>query len=204
MRDINFGKKPDRTKIQITKGGEFLDIYIPPHPYHPVFLFIATFTIFWNGILVLILSEKNRLFVGAESILIISFIALGIFLVYICLFILFTKTYFRIDRHEISLSRTLFGRKVRRRIVLPKREITNITFYPSYTGRDSDGDFVTRSAALRCETEKGSIAISKRSDGINFHANHCDVKTEAEVEWLADEIGEWLDKPLTIIEYPLH
>jgi hypothetical protein len=84
-----------------------------------------------------------------------------------------------------------------------KREITNITFSPSYTGRDSDGDFVTRSAVLQCETKTRSIAMY-RLDGINYRTNYCDVETAAEAEWLAYEISEWLDKPLTIIEYPIY
>jgi hypothetical protein len=203
MKNIDFGKKPDLTKIQITKGSDMFEIYFPPQRSQPLFFFLVIFTILWDGMLILILSEKNRLFEGAESILLISFIALGIFLAYACLYILFRKTFFRIDRHEISLSRTLFGRQVRRKVALPKREIINIIFSPSYIGRDSDGDFVTRSAVLRCETETISIAMYKL-DGINYHANYCDIQTAEEVEWLASEIGEWLDKPLTIIEYPLH
>jgi hypothetical protein len=200
MRNIDFGKKPDRTKIQITKGGEFFEIYIPPHRYYPLIFFIAPFTILWDGMLILILSEENRLFEGAESMLIVSFIVIGIFLVYACLFILFRKTYFRIDRHEISLSRTLFGRQVRRKVTIVRREITKIAFNRSYSYCNSDGDWIAGSAALRCETETRSISIRRLWDGMIFDATCGGVKTEAEVEWLAYEVSEWVDKPLVIIE----
>jgi hypothetical protein len=201
MRDIDFGKKPERTKIQLTKGDEFFEIHIPPYEYYISILFIAPFTFFWDGMLILILSEKNRLFEGTESILIVSFIIIGLLLIYVCLFILFRKTFIRIDRHKISLTKTLFGRKVYRKVAISKREIVNITFFPSYSGRDSDGDFVTRSAALMCETETKSISICAPGGGRLFDATRGVVKTEAEVKWLAYEISEWLDKPLAIFEY---
>ena len=159
MKTIDFGKKPDRTKIEITKGGDFFEIYIPPYEYYLSIFFIAPFTFFWDGMLILVLSEKNRLFEGTESILISSFIIIGLFFIYACLFILFRKTFFRIDRHEISLTKTLFGRKVHRKVIVPKQEIANLTFFPSFAGRDSDGDFVTRYATLMCETETKSISI---------------------------------------------
>ena len=201
MRNIDFGKKPDRTKIKLIKGGEFFEIYIPPYEYYLSIFFIAPFTFFWDGMLILLLTEENRLFEGMEAILIASFIIIGLFLIYACLFILFRKTFFRIDRHEISLTKTLFGRQVHSKITLPKLEIANITFFPSYSGRDSDGDFVTRTAALMCETETKSISICGRWGGSLFNLARGVVKTDAEVEWLAYEISEWLDKPLTIFEY---
>jgi hypothetical protein len=201
MRNIDFGKKPDGTKIQLTKGGDFFEIYIPPYEYYLSIFFIAPFTFFWDGTLILVLSEKNRLFEGTESILIASFIIIGLFLIYACLFILFRKTFFRIDRHEISLTKTLFGRQVHSKITLSKREIASITFFPSYSGRDSEGDFVTRTAALMCETETKSISICGRWGGRLFDRYRGVVKTDAEVEWLAYEISECLDKPLIFFEY---
>jgi hypothetical protein len=201
MRNIDFGKKPDNTKIQLTKGGNFFEICIPPYEYYLSIFFIAPFTFLWDGLLILMIQEQIRSPESSISMItLLTHIAIGIFLVCACLFILFRKTFFRIDRHEISLTKTLFGRKVHRNITVPKQEITKIIFTRSYSYRDSDGDFVTGPANLRCETETKSISISAPWGHRLFDAARGVVKTESEVEWLAYEVSQCLDKPLTIIE----
>ncbi len=202
MKTVDFGNKPFGTKIQLTKGGDFFEIYIPPYEYYLSIFFMAPFTLLWDGLIILIMLEQIETPNNNVSLLsLLPFLAIGILLIYACLFILFRKTHFRIDRHEISLTKTLFGRQVHRKITLPKREIANLTFFPSYADRDSAGDFVTRSAALKCETETKYISICAPWGSRLFDTARGVVKTEAEVKWLAHEISEWLDKPLTIFEY---
>ncbi|PSB50927.1 hypothetical protein [Chamaesiphon polymorphus] len=203
MKTIDFRNKPDRTKIKITKISDFFEICIPPYEYHLSIFFMAPFTFFWDGLLILIIREQLQLPDFHRSLFsLLPYCAIGIFLVYACVFILFRKISFRIDRHEISLTKTLFGRKIHREITIPKREIAKIIFTHSYSYRDSDGDFITGSAELRCESETKSISICGRWGGRLFDPARGVVKTESEVKWLAYEISEWLDKPLMIIERP--
>jgi hypothetical protein len=49
MKTTDFGNKPFGTKIQLTKSGDFFEIYILPFGFHPVILVIAPFAGFWNG-----------------------------------------------------------------------------------------------------------------------------------------------------------
>jgi hypothetical protein len=187
MRKTDFGNKPFGTKIQLTKSGEFFEAYIPPFGFHFSILFIAPFAIFWNGgIAVWTLMASQIPFPINIFFMLFSlpFWAAGGFLAYTCLFILFGKTYFRIDRHEISLTKTLFGLKVSRQTPLPKRQITQIVFTQQHS--EAEG-----AAALKFEAGTQSIAIGGAGGGIQH---------EAEVEWLAYETSEWLDKPLIIIE----
>jgi hypothetical protein len=196
MSNNDFGKKPAHTKIQLTKGGEFFEICIPPFGFHPLILFIAPLAIVWNGF------NAVWLFIAAQAplpsnilalIFSFPFLAIGGFLIFICLFCFFGKTYLRIDRHEISLIRTLFDQKVIRRNRIPKREITRVVFTREYTVHDSDGNS-QMPAELKLETKTKSIAIG---------GNQGNVKHEAEVEWLAVEVGEWLNKSLVILNKPL-
>ncbi len=195
MKTIDFGKQPFGTKIKLTKSGDFFEVYIPPLGFHPVILFIAPFAIFWNGfIAVWTLGASQIPFPINIFFMLFSlpFWAAGGFLAYACLFILVGKTYFRIDRHEVCLIKTIFGIKISREPPEPKREITKLIFTRKYTTRNSDND---RPAALKIEIGTKSIQLGGVQGGIEH---------EAEVEWLAFEIGEWLDKPLTIIEAPGH
>jgi hypothetical protein len=196
MRNNDFGKKPSDTKIQLTKGGDFFEIYIPPFGFHPLILFVAPFAIVWNGF------NAVWLFVSVQSpwptnilaiLFSLPFLMIGGFLVFVCLFWLFGKTYLRIDRHEISLLRTLFEQEIGRNNCIPKREITRVVFTREYTVHDSDGSS-QMPAELKLETKTKSIAIG---------GSQGNIKHEAEVEWLAFEVGEWLDKSLSVLEKPL-
>ncbi len=196
MRTIDFGNKPFGTKIQLTKAGDYFEAYIPPVGFHPVIGFFLPFAIFWNGfIAVWTCAAANIPLPGNILFMLFSlpFWAIGGFLAYACLFILFGKTHFRIDRHEVSLVKTLFGWKVSRQQPEPKREITKIIFTRNYSYRDSDGDLVERTAGIKFEFGTRSIVLGGLRGGIEH---------EAEVEWLAYEVSEWLDKPLTILEAP--
>jgi hypothetical protein len=190
MKTVDFGNKPFGTKIQLTKGGDFFEIYIPPYGFHPVILFIAPFAIFWNGFITIWTLMASRGPFPANILMMmfsLPFWAAGGFLAYICLFLLWGKTYFRIDRHEISLVKTLFGQKISRELPAPKREITKLIFMRKHASLNNNED---TPAALKIEIGVKSFQLGGVQGGI---------ESEAEVEWLAFEVSEWLDKPLTII-----
>jgi hypothetical protein len=43
MKTVDFGNKPFGTKIQLTKGGDFFEIYIPPYEYSLWIFFMAPY-----------------------------------------------------------------------------------------------------------------------------------------------------------------
>jgi hypothetical protein len=198
MKTVDFGNKPFGTKIQLTKSGDFFEIYIPPMGFHPVLLFIAPFAIAWNSFIALwTFMVAQAPFPGNILFMMFStpFWVVGGCLAYACLFILFGKTYLRIDRHEISSIKTLFGQKVSHQAPASKRELTQLIFTRQYSCRDSDGDRSEQPAALKFEVGTQSIVIGGVQGGIEH---------ESEVEWLAYEVSEWLDRPLRIIETHAH
>jgi hypothetical protein len=198
MKDVDFGKKPFGTKIQLTTGGDFFEAYIPPVGFHPVILVLALFTVMWiGGIAIWTFGVAQapfpiNIFFAVFSL---PFWFIGGFLVYGCLFTLFGKTYLRIDRHEISLTKTIFGVQVSRQKPQPKREITKLIFTREHFYRDAEGGRVNRPAALKLEIGAKSIELGGRQGDIQGG-----IESEAEMEWLAFEVSEWLDKPLKIIE----
>jgi hypothetical protein len=107
---------------------------------------------------------------------------------------LYGKTYVRIDSHAVYLIKTLFDRKVSRDRPEPRHEITQLIFTREHFDRDSEGDRVNNPAALKIELGTKSMQIGGMGGGI---------ENEAEMEWLAFEVSEWLDKPLNIIESPV-
>ncbi|PSB50928.1 hypothetical protein [Chamaesiphon polymorphus] len=192
MRSIDFGNKSFNTKIQIAKDGDFFEIYIPPFGFCLEILVLIIFTVFWNYSVVggfFGLTQIPFMISIIFMLLQLPFCGIGVFLVYTCLFVLFGKTYFRINRHEICLIETLFGWKVSHQ--RPKREITEIIFKRNSFYADSDSDGF---ALVEFKIRKHSIELGALRSGINH---------DTEVEWLAYEISEWLDKPLTILEAPL-
>ncbi|WP_310488915.1 hypothetical protein [Chamaesiphon sp. VAR_69_metabat_338] len=196
MKTNDLGNKPFGTKIQLTKSGNFFEIYIPPMGFHPVLLFIAPFAIAWNSfITVWTLMAAQVPFPGNIFLMMFSlpFWVVGGCLAYACLFTLCGKTYLRIDSQEIYLIKTLFDRKVSRERPEPRQEITQLIFTREHFDRDSDGDRVSKPATMKIELGVKSIQLGGMQGGIEH---------ESEMEWLAFEVSEWLDKPLKIIESP--
>jgi hypothetical protein len=88
---------------------------------------------------------------------------------------------------RLGLKFNLFGQKNSREPPEPQRKITKLIFTRKYSAGNSDRD---RPAALKIEIGAKSFQLGGVQGGIEH---------ESEVEWLAFEISEWLDKPLTMM-----
>jgi hypothetical protein len=194
MRSEDFGTKPSNTKIEIAKNGDCLEIYIPPFGLHPVLLCLGCFCILWGGWILRIgffpfgtLYEFR--FSAFAAVGISPFLVLDMMIGYALIWACFGKTYLRIDRHEISLTRYIFGLKIiSRQKPVPKRNISKIILtYKHHCDRAKD--FIP--AELKFKTDKQTIRLGGKESGVE--------RQDEELEWLAYEISEWLDKPLTII-----
>jgi hypothetical protein len=185
MRNNDFGKKPDNTKIQITKGGDCFEVYAPPIRFHPLILFFVPFVLICLSFISLWISiavPASSLNISLLMCLLLVEAAIC-FLMYLCLFVLFCETHFRIDRHEISLVKTMCGFEIIRKQSEPKREITKLIF--THATRENN-----RAIAAALKIEIGTKLIILGGSG--------GIQHEAEVAWLASEVSEWLDKPLKI------
>ncbi len=198
MRDPNFGNKPVDPIVQITKSEDFFEAYIPPFGFHlESFCSIAEticVTVMLGFIslisLMLALYEISLLWRIISALIFLLLGVFGAYLIYCQIFILFGKTYLRIDRSEISLKKTLFDRKVSHEGLVPQQEITKIIFTCGHWKPTAQGA-TFKPAELKFEIGQRSIVLG---GDVGF------IQHQAEFEWLADEVSEWLDKPLTIIK----
>jgi hypothetical protein len=187
-------EKPPKSKIKLTKSSSSLSICIPPEFHNSLRPFIG-FAIFWNGLLLLMTVEAFRIpspnhwGLAAFSI---PFWAIGLFIVYECLFLLCSTNQLKIENQTVEYAQFLFGRRIGRRKTIARSEIYKLAFTPKHHSYDADGDRREHPAQLQIDAGSQEIMLGGIGGGI---------KNEAEVEWLAYEISDWLDISLKINDF---
>jgi hypothetical protein len=187
-------EQPSKSKIKLIKNQSSLLICIPPVGFHQVLIPLIVFAIIWNGLLLLMTIETFRIpavnhwGLAAFSI---PFWAIGLFIVYGCLFIVYSSTQLKIENQTVNYGQFLFGWRIGRRKTIARSEIHKLAFTPNHFSYDSDGVRQEQPAQLQIDAGLQEIVLGGTGGGL---------KTEAEVEWLAAEISDWLDIPLKIID----
>jgi hypothetical protein len=199
MRSEDFGTKPSNTKVEIAKNGDLLEIYIPPFGLHSSLIILGCFCILWGGWILRIgfftVGTPSEFRFSTFSVVGISpFLVLDMMLGYALIWVCFGKTYLRINRHEISLTRFIFGVKIiSRQKPIPKRNISKIILvYKHYCDRSKE--FIP--TELKFESGKKTISLGGKGKVSTIEYQ------DREIEWLAYEVSEWLDKPLMTIGNP--
>jgi hypothetical protein len=185
-------EKPPNSKIKLTKSFSSLSIRIPPVGYHSSLSPFIGFAIFWNGLLLLMTVEAFRSNFSSNwglAALSIPFWAVGLFVVYGCLLILCSTTHLKIENQIVEYAQFLFSRRIGRGKTIARSEIYKLAFTPKHHSYDSDGDQREHPAQLQIDAGSQEIILGGIGGGI---------KNEAEVEWLAHEISDWLDISLRI------
>ncbi|MEJ1931602.1 serine/threonine-protein kinase [Nostoc sp. NIES-2111] len=181
--------KPEDTKIELIKDWDLLEIVIPPIGFQPSMLFLGLFAIVWNSFIlvwtikVLLEPFPISVFVALFSL---PFWGAGYFMVYILLFSLFGRIKLRLDKEQITCTKELFGFKFHRPRPSPRESITRIVYTPRDLTKDSDGDKTQVTAQLEIWT-----GVKKYQLGQNTN-----IQSEAELEWLAQELSDWLNLPI--------
>jgi hypothetical protein len=191
---VQFVAKPPQSKIKLTKNQSSLLICIPPVGYHPVLIPFVVFAIIWNGLLLLMTLEALRnpsVYNWGLHLFFIPHLLIGLFIVYGCLFIAYSSTQLKIENQTVNYGQFLFGHRIRRIKTIDRSEIYKLAFTPKCFSYDSDGARQEQPAQLQIDACSQEIILGGIGGGI---------KTEAEVEWLAYEISDWLDIPLKIID----
>jgi hypothetical protein len=175
----DFGNKPSGTKIQVTKDGDFFEIYIPPYGFRPGLFFIAPSVIAWSSCFIAFrfVPLEVQTFFPSNVIFMMFTVILWMvsgYSAYIFLFTVFGKTYLRIDPQEIHLIKTLFDRKVSRERPEPRNEITQLIFTRKCFGFGYEGHPFYRPATVTIKIGVKSLQLS----GIPWGTYH-----ESEMEW---------------------
>ncbi len=181
------GEKPYSSKIKLSKHPQAISIFIPPYKANKSLFSELRPAIYWNSF-TLFMTLFFCLRPWPENILLVLFTLtfwnVGLLMSYQILFPLFGTTYLIINQNTISLNQELFGFHIQRLKPTPKDHIDQLEFIPEHYYKDSEGDRQKREAEL-------IIYLGRKECKLTG------IATEIELKWLAEEISQWLNIPLT-------
>jgi serine/threonine protein kinase len=182
--------KPSGSKIQLTKDRDSLLILIPPAGFQSSMVFTGLFAIAWNSFIffwttaALAAPIPVNIIFGLFSL---PFWGAGFHLAYALLFPLFKSTGLRLTKQQIAFTTKIFGFQFYQRPSLTQ-DITKLVYTSTHFTKDLEGNRFQVPAQLDI-----SAGVQKYEIGINNGI----VKSEVELEWLAHELSDWLDIPIT-------
>jgi serine/threonine protein kinase len=183
---LTFGK-PAGSKVQLTKSWDALEIKIPPSGFKASMLFTGAFAIAWNSVIVMgtIANLTQNLFF---TLFFIPFWYVGFFLMYRVLLGLFGDVRLCIDQQQIVFTQELFRLKFRKPRTSPRESISKLVYIPKHFTKDSEDNRTTIPAQLEIWAGVQKYQLGAYSGFI---------QSEAELEWLAHELSDWLGIPIT-------
>ena len=187
--------KPGGSKIQLTKTQDVLDIIIPPTGFVPSMVFTGLFAISWNSFIffwtisAVFIPFPSNIFFALFSL---PFWAAGFHILSLLLFPLFKRTRLHFTQWEVDFIKEIFGFQLSH-ISSSRENITKLVYVPRYLTKDSEGNRTQVPAQLDIWVGVQKYQISVDYAGLNGGV----VKSEAELEWLAHELSDWLGLPIT-------
>lgn len=182
--------KPFGSKIQLTKDWDCLEIFIPPVGFEPSMVLMGLFAIAWNSfILFWTIGALSAPFPVNLPFALFSlpFWGAGAFMVYGILFPFFGSIRLRLNQQQIALTYKLFGFKFQRPRPSPRESIIKLVYTRPYFKRGSEGERIQVGAGLEIWAGVQKYQIGGSAGG---------VKSDAELEWLASELSDWLGIPI--------
>ncbi|MEH1797702.1 MAG: serine/threonine-protein kinase [Nostoc sp.] len=183
--------KPDGSKIQLTRNGDSLEIIVPSAGFDPSIIFTGLFAIVWNSfILFWTIGALSAPFPVNIPFALFSlpFWGAGLMMVYKFLFHLFGRICLRLNPEQIALTWELFTWKFYRPRASSRQSINKLVYTPKHFTKDSEGTRIAVPAQLDIW-----VGVKKYQLGGIGGA----IKSEAELEWLAHELSDWLGLPIT-------
>ncbi|HIK04275.1 MAG TPA: serine/threonine protein kinase [Trichormus sp. M33_DOE_039] len=181
--------KPAGSRIQLIKSWDTLDILIPPVGLQPWILFTGLFAIAWNSFILFwtIIALTAPFPVNIPFALFsLPFWGAGSFMVYNLLFNIFGNIRLRVDEQKITFAQEIFRFKFYRPRPSPRTSISKLVYTKKHWSQDSEGSRTEVPAQLEIWA-----GVQKYQLGINTA-----IQSEAELEWLAHEISDWLGIPI--------
>ncbi|MGD1914302.1 MAG: serine/threonine protein kinase [Rivularia sp. (in: cyanobacteria)] len=184
--------QPRGSRITLHKGEDNLEILIRPIGFHSSLVFLGLFTTAWNSLT--LLWTVGAVSSGVFPInLLFAFLSLpfwgsGLFLIYSCVFSLFGKIRLCLNKERISKIYEILGFKFQRPSASYKKDIHKLTYIPRHFVKDSEGDKTEVFAQLIIST---GVRKYKLQDGGA-------IASPSELEWLASELSDWLNLPITL------
>ncbi len=182
--------KPTGSKISLTKDADSLEILIPPKGLSSEVGYLCFFALFWNSFMVIWTAGALSASFGF-ALFSIPFWTAGIVMIEQILFALFGRVRLRLNQQQISLTREIFGFKFNYPQPGARQDITILERTKKYLKTGSRG---------RKVEVKPPIIIWAGTQKYEFGGNG--FLTEPELDWLANELSEWLGLPITTEHLP--
>lgn len=184
-------RKPPGSKVLLTKDAKSLEILIPPPKPKPSDVFLLVFAIAW--IASTAFSTVSSVFVAFPLNLIFVLLSLpilvvGFSLAYKVLFTLIGCIRLRLTQEEISLTHELFRFKSHHPRPSPRRDINELAHIPKHSATDSNGEMIEVPPQLIVWAGEQKYELSGTAGLIT---------AELEMEWLAQELSNWLGLPIS-------
>lgn len=202
--DTEISKQPRFSKMVLRKTPEEISVVVPSPGFTAEVVFLTLFALSWNGFMIiwtgmsiLIPSPVNIIF----TLFSVPFWAVGLTLTSSILFILFGKTRLTINSKQIFLTYECLGIKYQKPKATSRHNITAIECAGTGWQSDRDGNktHISSAVIVWANGEAYSLGTSvvknkniKLFDTIAYYN-----PASIELSWLAQELSEWLDIPLT-------
>jgi serine/threonine protein kinase len=183
-------KPPLNSKIILNKSADRFEIFIPPFGVNPATLVMLSFAIAWNSFIAFwtagALSAPFPINLPF-ALFSLPFWTVGLGMVMRILFSWFGKVRLKIDRRKIALTYEMWGFKYQRPGSSSREHINKLAYIPKHFTKDSDGDRVQVHPELIVWA--GTKKYQLRGLGSFI--------SEPELEWLAQELSQWLGLPIS-------
>jgi serine/threonine protein kinase len=192
--------KPTGSKIVLTKNEEFLEIVIPPRGFTVSTVFLGLFTIAWNSVTILwalaILFMYSPVNITAV-LYCLPFLGAGCFMASYALSVFFESTRLRVEPFSISLTKEMWRRKYSHLDSTFRQAITKLEYISNHIVMNSHGHDVQVPPQLIIwlGVKKLILWVGKLPEENN--GNIIPIQSTPEIEWLAQELSDWLGIPIT-------
>jgi serine/threonine protein kinase len=183
---------PPGSKIQVTKNAESLEIIIPALGFQPFIIFIALFIGVWCLIVLgWTIAALAETFPGNIVLVLLTlpFWGAGLAIIYGIVVAYFSPLKININSQKISLDYYFRQWKLKKYISAPRENIHQIIYTPKHWHKNSEKDVLEVPPKLVVW-----VGVKK----VEFDLKSVNIKSELELEWLAHELSDWLDIPMSI------
>ena len=181
--------QPVGSRVVLTKKHNYLEIIIPPKGFSCGLLYVIWWAVLLNVPMVMwycgaILSWSSGGWLPA--FLALPFLVIGLNMILMILFDLFGQIRLHIDREQIALSYQLFGLRPHYTLSAPRQQIIKLERNRAIYKTDADGNAVQVKSQINIWA-----GIQK------FEIGCGGLLSEPELDWLAHELSDWLELPIS-------
>jgi hypothetical protein len=181
--------QPVGSQVQVTNTRQMLEILIPPRGFHPGLIPMIGFAIGWNSFLVMWYGIAFATWNSGgwfAALFAICHLGAGLWIIWEILFTLLGKVRLRINQSEITLSWEILGKRCLPSLSAARQNIAKVELTRLSYKKDSDGDRVAVPPQINIWAGTKKFPLGGK-----------DTLTAPELEWLAQDLSNWLKLPIT-------